>query len=108
MAAPAKLVTLTQAKAHLYITTPPGDPGDAVIQDTLDAAEDVILNYLKGANGAAIGWTDPTSAPGPVTQAIKLMLGRLYEQRGDDEENDERLWQAIDRLLVRYRDPALA
>jgi hypothetical protein len=36
------------------------------------------------------------------------MLGRLYEQRGDNEEPDERLWQAVERMLARLRDPALA
>ena len=104
----AVLVTLTQAKAHLRITMPPGDPGDADIQLKLDQAEAIILNYLKGANGAAIGWTDPTTVPPPVSAGILLMLTRLYEQRGDDEDQDEKLWQAIDRLLTRFRDPALA
>lgn len=107
MPATAKLVTLTQAKAHLYITLPDGDPGDAPIQDALDEAEATILDYLKD-NPAVVAWVDPTTAPGPVTAAIKLMLGRFYEQRGDDEENDVRLWQAIDRLLARYHTPGTA
>ena len=46
----AVLVTLTQAKAHLRITMPDGDPGDVDLQFKLDQAEAVILNYLKGAN----------------------------------------------------------
>jgi len=105
---PAALVTLTQAKAHLRITMPDGDPGDADLQLKLDQAEGVILNYLKGASGQAVDWVDPTTTPGPVSAAILLMLGRLYEQRGDDEENDERLWTAIDRLLARYHTPGIA
>ena len=104
----AVLVTLATAKGHLRITTPPGDPGDADIQLKLDQAEAIILNYLKGANGAAVGWVSPATAPPPVTAGILLMLTRLYEQRGDDEEKDETLWAAIDRLLIRYRDQALA
>jgi len=104
----AALVTLTQAKTHLRIDLPVGDPSDTEIQEKLDQAEAIILDYLKGANGAAIGWTDPTTTPGPVSAAILLMLARLYEQRGDDEEKDATLWAAVDRLLVRYRDPALA
>jgi len=104
----AVLVTLTQAKAHLRITMPDGDPGDADLQLKLDQAEGVILNYLKGASGQAADWIDPTTTPGPVSAAILLMLGRLYEQRGDDEENDERLWTAIDRLLARYHTPGIA
>jgi hypothetical protein len=101
----AVLVTLAQAKAHLHITMPDGDPGDADIQLKLDQAEAVIRNYLKKANDAA--WT-PATVPLEVTAAILLMLGRLYEQRGDDEDNDERLWQAIDRLLARHHTPAIA
>lgn len=104
----AVLVTLTQAKAHLHITMPAGDPGDADIQFKLDQAEAIILDYLKGAKGQAVNWTDPTTAPGPVTAAILLMLARLFEQRGDDEEKDEALWAAIDRLLKRYRYLGLA
>lgn len=108
MPAPAKLVTLTQAKAHLNITLPDGDPGDTEIQDQLDAAEDIILNYLKGANGEAVNWVDPATAPGPVVQAIKLMLGQLYQHRGDDEANGADFWHRIDLLLARYHTPAIA
>ena len=108
MPAVAKLVTLTQAKAQLGITLPPGDPGDEFLQDKLNEAEETILDYLKGANGLAVDWVDPTTAPGPVVAAIKLLLADLHEYRGDDEEKDEDLWMAIDRLLKRYRDPALA
>ena len=108
MPAPARLVTLTQAKAQLNITLPPGDPGDVEIQDKLDEAEEIILRYLKGANGEAINWVDPVTAPGNVTSAIKLMLTHLYQHRGDDEEKTEDLWTAIHFMLVIYRTPALA
>lgn len=108
MPAAAKLVTLSQAKAHLYITLPDGDPGDAEIQSKLDEAEETILNYLKGANGQAAAWNDPITAPGPVTAAIKLMLGRLHEDRGDDESDWPQFWARIDLLLARYHTPAIA
>jgi hypothetical protein len=108
MPAIAKLVTLSQAKAQLGITLPAGDPSDEFIQDKLNEAEETILNYLKGANGLAVTWTDPTTAPGDVTAAIKLLLVDLHEWRGDDEEKDAVLWVSIANLLVRYRDPALA
>lgn len=52
-------------------------------------------------------WTDVT-VPGQVQAATLLMLGRLYEHRGDDEKADADLWEAIGRLLMRSRDPALA
>jgi Phage gp6-like head-tail connector protein len=101
----AVLVTLTQAKAHLRITLPPGDPGDADLQLKLDQAEAIIRNYLKTRDDPL--W-DASTAPPMVGAAILLMLGRLYEQRGDNEEPDEKLWQAVERMLARLRDPALA
>jgi len=52
-------------------------------------------------------WTSLT-VPGQVRSAILLMLSRLYEQRGDDEKADADCWLAIERLLMRSRDPALA
>ena len=101
-------VSLATGKAHLRITTPADDPADADIQLKIDQADAIILNYLKGSNGDAVSWVDATTTPAPVIAAILLMLARLYEQRGDDEQNDVALWDAIDRLLKRYRDPALA
>lgn len=56
---------------------------------------------------AAIAWTDVT-APLKVKSAAKLMLTHLWENRGDDMKDDERLWQAVKNLLVDMRDPALA
>jgi hypothetical protein len=106
MPATAKLVTLTQAKDHLYITTPDGDPGDAAIQSKLDEAEETILNYLK--KGASADWVDPTTAPGAVTAAIKLMLARLHEDRGDDETDWIEFWRRIDLILARYHTPGIA
>lgn len=108
MPATAVLVTLTQAKQHLNITLPEGDPGDAEIQDKLNEAEETILNYLKGAGGQAANWVDPTTAPGAVTAAIKLMLGRLYQHRGDDDTDGAQFWTRIDLLLARFHTPGVA
>lgn len=52
-------------------------------------------------------WTEAT-VPMSVQAATLVMLTHLYEHRGDDPETDEALWQAIGRLLMRQRDPALA
>jgi len=103
----AVLVTLQTAKDHLQIPTMPvGDPDEADVQLKLDQAEAIILDYL--AEKADPAWVDPTTAPRPVTAAILLMLSRLYRHRGDLEEADADLWMAIDRLLKRYRDQAIA
>ena len=103
---PAALVTLQQAKDHLQIPTMPvGDPDEPDVQLKLDQAEAVILDYL--AERADPAWTAAT-VPLPVTAAILLMCGRLYRHRGDLEKEDADLWSAIDRLLKRLRDAAIA
>lgn len=98
----AVLVTLAMAKTHLRIT---GTTDDADVQLKLDQAEAIILDWIKKPDPA---WVSPETAPGPVTAMILLMLTRLYEHRGDLEETDADLWQAIERLGIRFRDPALA
>lgn len=98
----ALLVTLAQAKTHLRIT---GATDDTDIQLKLDQAEAIILDYLK--RPVPETWDD-TTVPGPVTAAILLMTARLFEHRGDLEDEDAMLWLAIERLLVRLRDPAIA
>jgi hypothetical protein len=103
----AALVTLTTAKLHLRITTAALDPGDADIQLKLDQAEAVILDYLDTSADPA--WTTPATAPGWVTASILLLLTDLYENRGDaTSEVSEKTWEAVTRLLVRARNPALA
>lgn len=102
----AVLVTLAQAKTHLRITTPVGDPGEADIQQKLDDAEASILDYLKSRADPL--WVSPATVPGPVRSSILLLLARLYEHRGDADEADAVTWEAIGRLLARLRDPALA
>lgn len=99
------LVTLAQAKLHLRITTADGDPGDADIQLKLDQSTAIVLDYLKTSGDPA--WTDIT-VPMQVTASILLMTARLFEQRGDAEQNDADLWMSVERLLMRLRDPALA
>jgi len=103
----AKLVTLQTAKDHLQIPTmAPGDPDEADVQLKLDQAEAIILDYLK--ERASETWVSPETAPPPVVAAILKMLTALYEHRGDLEETDADLWDAIANLLRRFRDPALA
>lgn len=55
----------------------------------------------------ALAWTDAT-VPGRVQAATLMVLTHLYQHRGDDPETDEQLWNAVGRLLVRDRDPAVA
>lgn len=100
----AALVTLAVAKMHLRVTT---SADDADIQLKLDQAEAVILEYLD--TSADPLWVSPATAPGPVTAAILLALTDLYEHRGDDTtEVTTHTWTAIERLLVRSRNAAIA
>lgn len=96
------LITLAEAKTHLHITTA---AHDADITAKLEQAQDIILDFLK--HGADPAWTADT-LPLPVRSAVLLVLTHLYDHRGEDMEPDEALWTAIGRLLVRFRDPALA
>jgi hypothetical protein len=102
----AQFVTLDQAKGHLRITTPADDPGDAILQDQIDRAEAVILDYLKD--------NAPTAPDLVITQAILLTLAELDRFRGDDEGTYSQATTAGDlspvvtNLLRRKRTPALA
>ena len=69
-------------------------------------AEAIILTYLDTSVSAA--WVSPATAPGPVTAAILLALGDLFEHRGDDQTLSEKTWAAIERILVQSRNAAIA
>jgi hypothetical protein len=106
------LVTLNAAKIHLHIPLTTTDR-DTDVQAIADRAGAIILDYLKSR--AVAEWTVETplpvggiAVPGPVAAATLLMVGHLDEHRGDDMKADADLWLAIERLLVRFRDPALA
>jgi hypothetical protein len=61
-----------------------------------------------GTGGRAyVAWTEATVPPA-VRSAVLLMLTHLYDHRGEDMTADEQLWLAVERLLMRHRDPVLA
>lgn len=93
-------------------TTTPTVNGTQVVTVTSPTTFTVPVNVTAGQADVAgtitlVPWTNGT-VPGPVQSATLLMLGHLYEQRGDDMKTDSDLWEAIGRLLCRLRDPALA
>jgi hypothetical protein len=109
--APHSLVSGVTAPI-LGTTTTPTVNGAQVITVTGPTTFTVPVNVTVGQSSAAgtVGspaWTEAT-APGSVSASILLMLSRLYEHRGDMEEEDSDLWLSIERLLMRHRDPALA
>jgi len=101
-----ELITLATAKAHLRITDA---DHDADIQQKLTAASASIRDYLKDRNDPT--WTDLTVPPF-IQSAVLLLLGHLYEHRGDEfgqsQDNDARVWDAIGMLCRRSTDPAIA
>ena len=57
---------------------------------------------------AVEAWTDLT-VPSRVQAAVMMVLGHLWRFRGDEDMGiDAALWESIDRVLMRDRDPALA
>lgn len=93
-------------------STTPTVNGTRVVTVTGPTTFTVPVAVTVGQTAAAgtVGgpaWTDAT-VPQPVFAATLVMLAHLYEHRGDDMSADEKLWQAIDRLLYRQRDPAVA
>lgn len=110
----AALVTLAQAKAHLRIDTIDGDPDDVDLQLKIDQASAIVIDYLSTRADPNWSVADPLPTggivvPGNVSAAVLLVLAHLYEHRGDDMATvDEALWLAVTRLLVRFKDAALA
>jgi hypothetical protein len=89
------LVSLQAAKDHLRIDT---SDTDVDIDRKLEQANDIVIRHLKSQADDA--WTTAT-VPGDVSASILLVLEDLYERRPIN-------WEAIGRLLVGRRDPALA
>jgi hypothetical protein len=100
------LITLEEAKWQLLI--PPADLRyDAELAPAIAAASESIVIHLAAQADPA--WTAAT-APAVVKQAVKLLLGHQWTERGDFAANAGApdIWIAITHLLVGLRDPALA
>jgi Phage gp6-like head-tail connector protein len=103
------LVSMDKAKEHLKIVT---SDSDADVQLKLEQASAIVEQYCSNriptdpVTPEPPAWTE-TTVPRPVQAAVLLVLGHLYQNRGDDMETDETLWLAIRRLLDSQRDPVL-
>jgi hypothetical protein len=100
------LVSLADAKTHLKI--PPADTrDDADLTLKIAQASAVVVGLLKAQ--ADPSW-DAVTVPEPVQSAVLLHVGHLFANRGDAAAGagDAEHWEAIDRVLWPYRDPALA
>lgn len=87
------MVDVTQAKQHLRVDI---DDDDTLIQHYIDAATAAAADYLN--------WeTIPDPMPAPVSAAILLAVGDLYENR--EGKTESRLIDNLTylRLLNPYR-----
>jgi hypothetical protein len=98
----ASLVTLAQVKWQLYIPQATTDQ-DVDLQDLADRASAMVITHLKSQ--AVAGWSTGTVVvPGGIQTATLTLIAELHVHRGDEEAIDSG-WQ---RLLIPFRDPALA
>lgn len=102
------LLTLQDAKDHLQVDH---DSSDADIQNKLDQAESIIIDFLKLTDLPA-EWQEGTgdspggsTVPHVVRSSVLLVLGELYENR--EAAAADVLSPAVKDLLRRLRDPAL-
>ncbi|WP_038777166.1 head-tail connector protein [Burkholderia pseudomallei] len=93
------LITLAQAKAQLRITD---TDSDEELKGLVTASSDIIVGYLK--TDAAASYTADTVPP-RIRTAVLLVLASLYEDR---EGANDPIGPAVQSLLMRDRDPALA
>ena len=119
------LVTLDQARAHLHMNAATGspDPDAADLQLKIDAATQLVCEYIADRNPIDQAWIDtieawgtgsPPLAPPPLIQAAVLFqFGELMRFRGDDPEGPARdpyshLSLFAENILRRYHDPVVA
>lgn len=112
-----ELVMLEDMKRHLNVEGL--TEHDAKIQMYLDAAHEVVLDYVKNRVSNAStweatvdAWTDDT-VPKRVKAAIMRQCADLFRFRGDDDGDEPKrelgyLAPGVTALLYRLRDPALA
>jgi gp6-like head-tail connector protein len=114
-----RLITLSEGKAHLGITTPPGHVDDPALQLKLDAAQLFVVNYVGRTAARAeqvAAWDTPDATPADVKHATLVMFAEFFRFRGDDADfASERAQRApgedapavVVGLLRRYCDPVL-
>lgn len=98
----AALITKDQAKQQLRIDF---DDQDDDLEMKMEQASAIIVDYLKKLDH---GWTTLTVPP-PVQAAILLVLTALWDDRTGEGDGDYLAPDGpVARLLMRFRDPALA
>lgn len=109
------LISLEEAKRHLLMDH---DDDDAEIQQKIEEASAIVLDYLKlssvpaswqpaetGETGGT-GSTPTGGTPPLIRSAVKIIVGDLYKNR--ESENSYVLTEGVRSLLHRQRHPAMA
>lgn len=123
------IVTVDELREHLRLPTilegsPGTSPDEADLQRKLDAATELVCDYLVADQGSPAdevwieeieGWTvGSPSAPALVIMAVLEQAAELYRFRGDDDNSSDRkrnrdeITPAIGNLLTKYHRPSFA
>jgi hypothetical protein len=95
------IISLDQAKAQLRLND---DYSDTELTGMVDAASDIVANYLQWGDTPPYDGTDKPYPP-RIQTATLLVLASLYEDR---EGANDPIGPAVVSILRRDRDPALA
>lgn len=106
-----ELCSLNEVKDHLRITS---DRQDGDIQLKIIQASAIILNYLKvnvDVSPLSVPWGS-VDIPFDVHAAAMLVVGDLFLHREGSQPSSFRefdpISKAVESLLRRWRDPAMA
>jgi hypothetical protein len=127
------LITVAQLRQHLKLPDPPdvGSPGspaagidDADLQLKIDAATQLVCDYIADRNPADPDWIheieswDPAGSPAAIPPpkvilAVLIQAAEFYRYRGDDAQPEPDpdygcLQPSVQRLLSTYKNRAFA
>jgi uncharacterized phiE125 gp8 family phage protein len=85
-----------------YTLDPYGEPPVLAVSDVPQpqrARNGIEIDLVAGYG------TEPTDCPEPLRQAMRLLVGSAYEQRGPERAGDDRLHHdaAIEQIIAPYR-----
>jgi uncharacterized phage protein (predicted DNA packaging) len=112
------LLTLAVAKRHLRVDH---DDDDEDIQDKIEQASAIVLNYIKRTIGTVdpdepdpgiVDWDD-TTVPKDIKAGVQMMLEDLYDNRMAGSSDNPNIAMGylpprVTAILHRWRDPTMA
>lgn len=101
----ATFVTTDEARRHMRWPILSGSPDDSDLQQKLDAAEALILDFIARPNDTArtaeiAGWAgSPTALPHIVKLAILMQCADFCSHRGDERLEQPGIAPEVEALL---------